>query len=431
MIRFIDARLQRPAEIALPSPVGETGQTTVEEAVKAILERVQKEGDEAVRLYNEKFGGGTKKTLRVSPEEIDAAFARADKKFIRILRAAIKNIRRFHREQKRSSWTLEERDGAELRQLIRPIDRAGVYVPGGKAAYPSTVLMNVIPAQEAGVKEIHLVSPPDAKGNVHQDVLTAAKLLGVTDIYRAGGAQAIAALAFGTGTIPAVDKIVGPGNIYVATAKKMVFGRVGIDSFAGPSEVVVLADRTANAAFVATDMLAQAEHDELASSVLVTTDEALAHDVTSMLEGYAGELPRAEIMKKALGSRSAVYLVRSIADAIELTNRMAPEHLEIITKNDESVLKKIRHAGSIFLGNYSPVALGDYYAGPNHVLPTERTARFASPLSVDDFVKKSSVIRYTQARVRAAADDVAAFAAHEGLTAHALSVTIRKETNTQ
>jgi histidinol dehydrogenase len=428
MIRFIDARMQLPAHVMLLPPVDSSGGKTIEEAVDAILARVKAEGDMALRFYNEKFGGGTKKNLRVSVEEIEAAYARADKRFIKILRSAIRNIRRFHREQKRASWTIKDRDGAELRQIIRPIDRVGVYVPGGKAAYPSTVLMNVIPAQEAGVAEIHLVSPPDARGNIHQDVLTAAKLLGITNVYRVGGAHAIAALAFGTATIPAVDKIVGPGNVYVATAKKIVFGRVGIDSFAGPSEVVVLADATANSAFVATDMLAQAEHDELASAVLITPDEALAHDVAEILDGFVSELPRSEIMEKALSHRSCVYLVRSITDGIELTNRMAPEHLEIITKNDEAVLKKIRHAGSIFLGNYSPVALGDYYAGPNHVLPTERTARFASPLSVDDFVKKSSVVRYTQARVRAAADDVAAFAMHEGLSAHALSVTIRKET---
>ncbi|HLP15102.1 MAG TPA: histidinol dehydrogenase [Bacteroidota bacterium] len=427
MIRFIDARMQNAASIQLPPAVDDSRETTVDEAVQAILDRVKTEGDDALRFYNEKFGGGAKRELRVSAAEMNAAYARADKKFIAILKTAIRNIRAFHTEQMRPSWVMDDLNGSELRQLIRPIDRAGVYVPGGTAAYPSTVLMNVIPAQVAGVREIHLVSPPDAKGNVHQDVLTAAKLLGVKNVYRVGGAHAIAALAFGTETVPAVDKIVGPGNIYVATAKKLVYGRVGIDSFAGPSEVVILADATANPAFVATDLLAQAEHDELASCVLVTTSEALAHDVKEILESFVVELPRSVIMKKALSQRSAIYLMRTISDAIVLTNRLAPEHLEIITKNDEAVLKKIRHAGSIFLGNYSPVALGDYYAGPNHVLPTERTARFASPLSVDDFQKKSSVIRYTQARVRAAADTVAAFAVHEGLAAHALSVTIRKE----
>ena len=302
-----------------------------------------------------------------------------------------------------------------------------MYVPGGKAAYPSTVLMNVIPAQVAGVREIHLVSPPDARGNVHADVLTAAKILGVKNVYRVGGAQAIAALAYGTETIPAVDKIVGPGNVYVAAAKRMVFGRVGIDGIAGPSEVVVLADAVANPAFVATDMLAQAEHDELASCVLITTSEALALDVREILIGFADELPRSAIMKKSLAGRSAIYLVKSMAEGIALTNRLAPEHLEIITGNDEAVLKKIMHAGSIFLGNFSPVALGDYYAGPNHVLPTERTARFASPLSVDDFLKKSSVVSYTPGRLSAAADSVIAFAMHEGLSAHAFSVAIRKK----
>ena len=427
MIKLIDARALPADRIPLPPPPDASGGAATDKTVAAIVKRVRAEGDAALRSYTKQFGGGTKKQLRVTPAEIAAAYARADKKFIAILRKAIRNIRAYHRRQLRPSWTLDGGRGAELPQLIRPVEKAGVYVPGGKAAYPSTVLMNVIPAQVAGVREIHLVSPPDARGNVHDDVLTAAKLLGVTHVYRVGGAQAIAALAYGTETVPAVDKIVGPGNVYVAAAKRMVFGRVGIDSIAGPSEVVVLADATAHPAYVATDMLAQAEHDELASSVLVTTSEALAHDVREILNSFVDELPRSAIIKKSLGRRSAIYLVKSMADGIALTNRCAPEHLEIITGNDEAVLKKIMHAGSIFLGNYSPVALGDYYAGPNHVLPTERTARFASPLSVDDFIKKSSVVSYTPARLFAAADAIAAFAMHEGLSAHALSVSIRKE----
>jgi histidinol dehydrogenase len=430
MIKLIDARSIPAEKIPLPALTDASSGKKIDKTVDTILARVRTEGDAALRFYNEKFDGGRKNHLRITADEIGAAYARSDKKFIAILKEAIGNIRLFHQQQKRASWTMNGGGGTDLRQLIRPIEKAGVYVPGGKAAYPSTVLMNVIPAQVAGVREIHLVSPPDAEGRVHDDVLVAAKLLGVKNIYRVGGAQAIAALAFGTETIPAVDKIVGPGNVYVAAAKRMVFGRVGIDSIAGPSEVVVLADASAHPAFVATDMLAQAEHDELASSVLITTSEALAHDVREILKSFVDELPRAAIMKKALGGRSAIYLVRSMAEGIALTNRFAPEHLEIITRNDEAVLKKIMHAGSIFLGNYSPVALGDYFAGPNHVLPTERTARFASPLSVDDFIKKSSVVRYTPARLSAAASAVAAFAMHEGLSAHAFSVTIRKEMKT-
>ncbi len=427
MIKLIDARAIPAARIALPAQQNASSDKKIEKTAGDILNHVRAEGDAALRRYNEQFGGGKKKNLRVTPGEIAAAYARADTKFIAILKEAAANIRLFHKQQARTSWTITDGRGSELRQIIRPIEKAGVYVPGGKAAYPSTVLMNVIPAQVAGVREIHLVSPPDARGNVHADVLTAAKILGVKNVYRVGGAQAIAALAYGTETIPAVDKIVGPGNVYVAAAKRMVFGRVGIDGIAGPSEVVVLADAVANPAFVATDMLAQAEHDELASCVLITTSEALALDVREILIGFADELPRSAIMKKSLAGRSAIYLVKSMAEGIALTNRLAPEHLEIITGNDEAVLKKIMHAGSIFLGNFSPVALGDYYAGPNHVLPTERTARFASPLSVDDFLKKSSVVSYTPGRLSAAADSVIAFAMHEGLSAHAFSVAIRKK----
>lgn len=429
MIKLIDARRIPTAKIPLPALQTASGGKKTDATVRSILKRVRTEGDVALRAYNEQFGGGKKINLRVMPAEIAAAYARADKKFIAILNEAIENIRLFHQRQERMSWTIDDGNGSELRQLIRPIEKAGVYVPGGKAVYPSTVLMNVIPAQVAGVHEIHLVSPPDAHGRVHEDVLTAAKILGVKNIYRVGGAQAIAALTFGTDTIPAVDKIVGPGNVFVSTAKRMVFGHVGIDSIAGPSEVVVLADATAHAGFVAADMLAQAEHDELAMSVLITTSEALAHDVKEIIASFMHELPRSAIMKKSLAGTSAIYIVKSIAEGIALTNRFAPEHLEIITCNDEAVVDKIMHAGSIFLGNYSPVALGDYFAGPNHVLPTERTARFASPLSVDDFIKKSSVVRYTPDRLRASADCVIAFAAHEGLSAHAFSVAIRKNEN--
>jgi histidinol dehydrogenase len=350
------------------------------------------EGDTAVRFYTKKFDGVELKTLSVSRKEIVNAFANADPKFV---------------------------------QLLLPVDRAGVYVPGGKAAYPSTVLMNVIPAQVAGVKEILLVSPPDKSGRVHQDVLTAAAVLGIRTIFRIGGAQAIAALAYGTRTVPAVDMIVGPGNAFVATAKRMIFGSVGIDGIAGPSEVVILADDSAQEDFVAADMLAQAEHDESASSILITTSTRLAGGVQKALKELLHTLPRKTIIAASLKQHGSIYLAKDIAQGADLVNLLAPEHLEIVTRDDEATLRKIKHAGSIFLGNYSPVVVGDYFAGPNHVLPTDRTARFASPLSVDSFMKKSSVIRYSKSMMRSVGSSVALFAEHEGLTAHALSAQLR------
>ena len=400
-------------------------QTDVEPAVREILRDVERNGDRALLRLTKKFDRVVLKAIRVSQKEMDAALRKADPHFVKILRCAASNIRAFHMHQLRTDWKIRPSVGVELRQRYLPVDRAGVYVPGGTAAYPSSVLMNVIPAQVAGVKEIHLVSPPDRSGNVHPDVLTAAAVLGVQHVYRVGGAQAIAALAFGTGSIPAVDVIVGPGNIFVATAKRLVYGKVGIDSFAGPSEVVILADGSADPRFVASDMLAQAEHDERASSVLVTTDETLAVEVLERIIAVVPMCPRAEIIEHALSGTSAICLVRNVAQGIDVVNQLAPEHLEIIVKNPEAALKKIRHAGSIFIGNYSPVALGDYWAGPNHVLPTGGTARFSSPLSVDDFMKRSSVIHYSQGAMQKSAGDIAFFAEHEGLTAHALSLLLR------
>lgn len=428
MIRQFDLRIS----YSLPKDFlySRTSSTnSVERSVRAILRRVQHDGDDALRYYAKKFDGATLSSIKVPEKEIRSALNHADQKFVKILKKAVANIRRFHSHQRHSSWKIREGFGSDLRQLYLPIERVGVYVPGGRAAYPSTVLMNVIPAQVAGVKEIHLASPPDKNGRVHPDVLLAAAILDVKNVYCVGGAQAIAALAFGTETIPAVDKIVGPGNIFVATAKRLVFGVVGIDSFAGPSEVVVLADDSARADFIAADMLAQAEHDERASSILVTTSTLLAENVREEIEKKIPFLPRNNIIKSSLKHYGAIILVRSLSHGAEIVNLLAPEHLEIVTKHQEQILNMIQHAGSIFLGNYSPVATGDYFAGTNHVLPTKRTARFSSPLSVDDFVKKASVTNYSKKKMELVSEDVAFFAEREGLTAHALSVRLRGKNN--
>jgi histidinol dehydrogenase len=424
MLKIIDLRSKK--NFSFRSVSEEKRSLSVETKVAGILRTVQLKGDKALLSYTKKFDGAVLQQIAVSHAEIRNALKHADKKFLAVLKQSADNIRRFHQHQLRKPFALNVNGGSELRQIFRPIERVGVYVPGGKAAYPSTVLMNVIPAQVAGVKEIHLVSPPDKNGSIHPDVLVAASLLGVKNIYRVGGAQAVAALAYGTETIPAVDKIVGPGNIFVATAKKMVYGNVGIDSFAGPSEVVILADNSANPVFIASDLLAQAEHDERAVPILVTPSKSLALKVNAEIKRLSAALSRKNILANSLKNHGRIYLVSSLQHGITITNEIAPEHLEIITTKNELVVKQIRHAGSIFLGNYSPVAIGDYFAGPNHVLPTERTARFSSPLSVDDFVKKSSVIRYSQKRMEDVADDVALFAEHEGLTAHALSLRLRK-----
>ncbi len=430
MIKIIDLRKKKQFSLVpsgLRSSSEQSKNTSVEKSVAEIIRRVRSDGDKALRYYTNKFDSADVSSIKMNPKEISLLQKKADASFLSILKESALNIRVFHKAQVRKPFSMKVKDNSELRQLYHPIEKIGVYVPGGKAAYPSTVLMNVIPAQVAGVKEIHLVSPPDAAGNIHPDVLLAASLLGIKNIYRVGGAQAIAALAFGTETIPAVDKIVGPGNIFVATAKRMVHGTVGIDSFAGPSEVVILADNSADASFVASDLLAQAEHDERAVPILVTPSRSFADKVNSEVKRMLQELPRKNIITASLINQGRIYLVASLQQGIAVTNELAPEHLEIITTKDESVLKQIRHAGSIFLGNYSPVAIGDYFAGPNHVLPTERTVRFSSPLSVDDFIKKSSVIRYSSKRMESIAERVATFAEHEGLTAHALSLRLRKK----
>ena len=426
MMRTIDLRTSKAISLSL-SNSSPASTAEIETTVTKIINTVRRNGDAALRLYAKKFDHATLTSLRVDEKEIQNAFRNGDTRFVKILRQAIKNIRAFHNKQRRANWKLKEQFGSELRQLYLPMEKVGVYVPGGKAAYPSTVLMNVIPAQVAGVKEIHLVSPPDKNGNVNSDVLLAAAILGINNVYRVGGAQAIAALAYGTETIPVVDKIVGPGNIFVATAKKMVFGKVGIDSFAGPSEVVILADDSANAEFIASDMLAQAEHDELASSILVTPSVKLIDKIQEAFQKFIQGLSSKEIIAVSLKNRGACILVKNIQQGIDVVNYLAPEHLEIITKNDEAALKKIQHAGAIFLGIYSPVAIGDYFAGSNHVLPTERTSRFSSPLSVDDFVKRSSVVKYSKKKMQHVADDVALFAERERLTAHALSIRLRKK----
>lgn len=423
MIRIYDVRKQKSV---IPSRDHQSRyHAGVETVVASVMRAVRSEGDTAVKRITKKYDGVALRSLVVRHDDIRTALRKADKKFLRVLQLAAQNIRRYHQQQKRKEWRINGLHGTDLRQRFIPLDSVGVYVPGGKAAYPSTVLMNVIPAQVAGVKEIHLVSPPTSAGSVHPDVLVAAGLLGISTVYSIGGAQAIAALAYGTQTVPAVDKIVGPGNIFVATAKRMVYGDVGIDSIAGPSEVVILADNSANPGFVAADLLAQAEHDERAVPILITTSSTLAHKVRNEINRLGRSLERRTIITASMKSQGRIYIVSSLQHGIALTNHFAPEHLEIITTRDEEVLRGIRHAGSIFLGNTSPVALGDYYAGPNHVLPTERTARFSSPLSVDDFVTRSSVIRYTQKGIDAVANDVALFADREGLTAHALSLRIR------
>lgn len=425
MLKIIDIRKRK--NISFDPAAVRSDNASIEKSVAEIIRRVQKNGDDALKYYSRKFDGATISSIKVQPNEIAAILKSADSSFITILKESISNIRTFHKAQVRRPFSIKTKQNSELRQLYRPIEKVGVYVPGGKAAYPSTVLMNVIPAQVAGVKEIHLVSPPDKNGNIHPDVLLAALLLGIKNIYKVGGVQAIAALAYGTETIPAVDKIVGPGNIYVATAKRIVFGTVGIDSFAGPSEVVILADNSADASFVAADLLAQAEHDERAIPILVTPSRSFADKVNSEVKRMLQELSRKNIITTSMMNYGKIYLVASLQQGITVTNQLAPEHLEIITTKDESVLKQIHHAGSIFLGNYSPVAIGDYFAGPNHVLPTERTSRFSSPLSVDDFIKKSSVIRYSSKRMESVSERIAIFAEHEGLTAHAMSLRIRKK----
>ena len=367
-----------------------------EASVKEILDRVKEEKDAAVFAYTAKFDGAelTADTIEVTETEIEEAYAQVDDTLLAVIRKAKDNIESYHAKQRQNSWFDSKPDGTILGQKITPLHRVGVYVPGGKAVYPSSVLMNVMPAKVAGVDEIIMVTPPGKNGKVNPNTLVAAKETGVDKIYKVGGAQAIAALAYGTESIPKVDKIVGPGNIYVALAKKAVYGHVSIDSIAGPSEILVVADETANPRYVAADLLSQAEHDELASAILVTTSEKLAHEVSDQVDGFLKELSRAEIISKSLDNYGYILLADTMEDVIDVANEIASEHLEIQTKNPFEVMTKIRNAGAIFIGEYASEPLGDYFAGPNHILPTNGTAKFFSPLSVDDFIKKYSIISY-------------------------------------
>ena len=383
-----------------------------EASVKEILDKVKEEKDAAVFAYTAKFDGAelTADTIEVTDAEIEEAYAQVDDTLLTVIRKAKDNIESYHAKQRQNSWFDSKPDGTILGQKITPLHRVGVYVPGGKAVYPSSVLMNVMPAKVAGVDEIIMVTPPGKNGKVSPNTLVAAKEAGVDKIYKVGGAQAIAALAYGTESIPKVDKIVGPGNIYVALAKKAVYGHVSIDSIAGPSEILVVADETANPRYVAADLLSQAEHDELASAILVTTSEKLAHEVSDQVDGFLKELSRAEIISKSLDNYGYILLADTMEDVIDVANEIASEHLEIQTKNPFEVMTKIRNAGAIFIGEYASEPLGDYFAGPNHILPTNGTAKFFSPLSVDDFIKKSSIISYSREALQKVHKDIESFA---------------------
>ncbi len=400
-----------------------------EQTVNEIVENVREHGDEAVFKYTEKFDhfSLTKDNILVTKEEIEEAYQQVSEDMISVYKKSAENIRVFHEKQLRNSWFDHRPDGSIMGQRVTPIEKAGVYVPGGKAAYPSSVLMNIIPAKVAGVEQIIMTTPCNSKGLVNPATLVAAHIAGVDRIYKVGGAQAIAAMAFGTQTIPKVDKITGPGNIFVALAKKAVYGHVSIDSVAGPSEILVLADETANPRYAAADLLSQAEHDELASAILITTSEKLAEEVSKQVDLFTKELSRKEIITKSLESYGYILLADSMDDAIDAANEIASEHLEILTTNPFETMTKIKNAGAIFLGEYSSEPLGDYFAGPNHILPTNGTARFFSPLNVDDFIKKTSIISYSQDALSKVHKDIEAFAESEGLTAHANSIKVRFE----
>ena len=400
-----------------------------ESAVAEIIETVKKGGDEALFSYTEKFDHCKMDAahIRVTREEIDEAYQKVDADFVEVMKKSAANIRAFHEKQLRNSWFDPKPDGTILGMKILPIAIAGVYVPGGKAAYPSSVLMNVLPAKVAGVERIIMTTPPGADGKVNPGTLVAAHIAGVDEIYKVGGAQAIAAMAFGTQSIPKVDKITGPGNIFVALAKKACFGYVSIDSIAGPSEILVIADETANPRYVATDLLSQAEHDEVASAILITTSKTLADQVSVEVDRFVANLSRREIIEKSLNNYGYILLVDSLDEAADTANEIASEHLEILTKDPFAMMTKIRNAGAIFLGEYSSEPLGDYFAGPNHVLPTNGTARFFSPLNVDDFLKKTSIISYSRAALEKIHQDIECFADNEELTAHANSIRVRFE----
>lgn len=403
----------------------------VEDIVTEIIENVKANGDKALYEYCEKFDKATLTSLQVTKEEIADAVATVEPKFLEILKKAAANIRKFHEKQVRNSFIINDENGIVIGQKVIPVDRAGLYVPGGTAAYPSTVLMDSIPAKIAGCREVVMVTPPGADGKVNPVILAAASVAGVDKIFKVGGAQAIAALAYGTESVPKVDKIVGPGNAFVAEAKKQVFGKVSIDMIAGPSEILIVADGASDPRFVAADLLSQAEHDKLASAVLVTDSEALAVAVQAELENQIPQLTRADIARVSIDNNGKIIVADTLEAAIEIANEIAPEHLELCVDNPFDYLDQIRHAGSIFMGRHCPEALGDYFAGPNHTLPTSGTARFSSPLSVDDFVKKTQYTYYTREALKSVADDVAFFAEAEGLTAHAKSAVIRTEDDTQ
>ena len=403
--------------------------TAYESTVQEIVEDVRKNRDQALFAYTKKFDGAdlNSSNIRVTDMEIQEAMAQVEPGLLTVMKRAMKNIREYHEKQKQYSWFDSRPDGTLLGQKVTPLSSVGVYVPGGKAAYPSSVLMNIIPAEVAGVPRIVMVTPPDKNGKVNPVTLIAAHLAGATEVYKAGGAQAVAALAFGTESIPRVNKIVGPGNIFVALAKKAVYGHVSIDSIAGPSEILVLADETANPRYVAADLLSQAEHDELASAILVTTSMELAEEVSRQIEVFLQTLSRRDILEKSLENYGYILVADSMEDAISTANEIASEHLEIVTRNPFEVMTKIQNAGAIFMGEYSSEPLGDYFAGPNHVLPTNGTAKFFSPLGVDDYIKKSSIIYYSREALEPIHKDIETFAEAEHLTAHANSIRVRFE----
>lgn len=428
MIRKIKA--DGVQEVEFLAKLGERSRNTnkdVTETVSEIINNVMMNGDKAVREYTIKFDGKAPDTFEVPKEELTALTANCDPEFIATLKKAADNIRNFHERQKQKSWLTTKDNGVIMGQRIRGLKRVGLYVPGGTAAYPSSVLMNAIPAKIAGVSELIMVTPPGKDGKPNPDIMAAAAIAGVDRVFLMGGAQAVAALAYGTESVPKVDKIVGPGNIFVATAKKLLYGTVDIDMIAGPSEILVLADESANPKFLAADLMSQAEHDKLASAILITTSDKLAEDTTKEIYRQVEELSRKDIIEYSLDNYGVIIVCDTMERAIELANELAPEHLEVCCENPMEYVGKLDNAGSVFLGNYSPEPLGDYFAGPNHVLPTSGTARFFSPLSVDTFVKKSSFIYYTENALQNDSDDIIRFANTEGLTAHANSIIVRKK----
>ena len=422
MIQIIEGKF---AASLMPDRREEDARVT--DAVAAILADVRQNGDEALFRLSEKFDGARPATIEVPQAEIDAAAESVGPEFLETLKAAAENIRAFHKRQIREGYVVTDNPGVILGQRVIPLSRAGIYIPGGTAAYPSTVLMDVIPAVLAGVNEVVMATPPSRCGTVAPEILAAAKVAGVSRVFRVGGAQAVAAMAYGTQSVPRADKIVGPGNVYVAEAKRQVFGQVGIDIIAGPSEILIIADGASNPAYVAADMLSQAEHDKNAAAVLVTDSRALADAVSSEIERQLALLPRREIARASVEQNGRVFVVKDLAEAAETSNEIAPEHLELCVEDPFALLPRIRNAASVFLGRYCPEALGDYFAGPNHTLPTVSTARFASPLGVEDFVKRAQFTYYTKDALAQVADKVARFASREGLDAHARSVLIRTE----